>query len=83
MASGAGAGGSWLAGYAGTGHLGSGSLTLSPSAASGSVVATLVPYGGGTIDRPVQLRLPRGTVPGRLPRSPPNPRPRVPARSPG
>ncbi len=55
VASGAGAGGSWLAGYAGAAHLGSGLLTLSASASSGSVVATLAPYGGGSIDRPIQL----------------------------
>jgi hypothetical protein len=55
IVSGPGAGGSWLAGYAGPAHLGSGSLAMAPSASFGSVEATLEPFGGGTIDQPIQL----------------------------
>jgi hypothetical protein len=55
VAEGPGAGGSWLAGYAGGRDLGSGTLVLSPSASAGSVDATLEPY-GGLIDKPINLR---------------------------
>ncbi|HTV10260.1 MAG TPA: hypothetical protein VME20_00225 [Acidimicrobiales bacterium] len=53
--SGIGAGGSWLAGYAGGEDLGSGSLAMSPNASFGSVEAVMYPYGGGSIEKPVQL----------------------------
>ncbi len=55
IASGPGAGGIWFAGY-GAGHdLGSGSLSMSRNASTGTIGATLEPYGGSRLSKPVQV----------------------------
>jgi hypothetical protein len=53
---GPGAGGMWLAGYAGGHDLGSGSINLSQSAKSGAVNATLEPYGGSGASGAIEMR---------------------------